>query len=407
MAAPTPEFEPGTEQYHSLVDHALMTTRGVRRRLDFERDVDDQTILDCIDVAEQAPTGGNNGSRRWIVIRDQDTKDRMAELYLSAGVDWVIQAADRLKGTGHQNEALMQGAKHLGENISRAPALVIPTVIGRHDGSGRPGLFDSVIQSAWSFMVALRARGLGTVWTTMYLNEADAVAELLDLPDDVTQICLFPVAYTVGTDFKATSRRYPARDITYFDRYGRTLAEGRSEPRSIVDGPGQLVEIDIKARPEIVWEFVSDVNLSAEFSEEFQGGEWDDPDGDSGVGSTFTGHNKHPQVGEWSTTSHVTVWDPPREFAWSVADPEAPAAQWRFTVEKVPGGSRLRYHVRLGPGRSGLTPAIEAMPDKEARIVAGRQREHQQNMQRVIEGIKEKAETQAAVERSDPSGFPR
>ncbi len=407
MAAPTPEFEPGTDQYHSLVDHALMTTRGVRRRLDFERDVDDQTILDCIDVAEQAPTGGNNGSRRWIVIRDQDTKDRMAELYLSAGVDWVIQTADRLKGTGHQNEALMQGAKHLGENISRAPALVIPTVIGRHDGSGRPGLFDSVIQSAWSFMVALRARGLGTVWTTMYLNEADAVAELLDLPDDVTQICLFPVAYTVGTDFKATSRRYPARDITYFDRYGRTLAEGRSEPRSIVDGPGQLVEIDIKARPEIVWEFVSDVNLSAEFSEEFQGGEWDDPDGDSGVGSTFTGHNKHPQVGEWSTTSHVTVWDPPREFAWSVADLEAPAAQWRFTVEKVPGGSRLRYHVRLGPGRSGLTPAIEAMPDKEARIVAGRQREHQQNMQRVIEGIKEKAETQAAVERSDPSGFPR
>lgn len=407
MAAPTPEFEPGTDQYHSLVDHALMTTRGVRRRLDFERDVDDQTILDCIDVAEQAPTGGNNGSRRWIVIRDQDTKDRMAELYLSAGVDWVIQTADRLKGTGHQNEALMQGAKHLGENISRAPALVIPTVIGRHDGSGRPGLFDSVIQSAWSFMVALRARGLGTVWTTMYLNEADAVAELLDLPDDVTQICLFPVAYTVGTDFKATSRRYPARDITYFDRYGHTIAEGRSEPRSIVDGPGQLVEIDIKARPEIVWEFVSDVNLSAEFSEEFQGGEWDDPDGDSGVGSTFTGHNKHPQVGEWSTTSHVTVWDPPREFAWSVADPEAPAAQWRFTVEKVPGGSRLRYHVRLGPGRSGLTPAIEAMPDKEARIVAGRQREHQQNMQRVIEGIKEKAETQAAVERSDPSGFPR
>lgn len=407
MAAPTPEFEPGTEQYHSLVDHALMTTRGVRRRLDFERDVDDQTILDCIDVAEQAPTGGNNGSRRWIVIRDQDTKDRISELYLSAGVDWVIQAADRLKGTGHQNEALMQGAKHLGENISRAPALVIPTVIGRHDGSGRPGLFDSVIQSAWSFMVALRARGLGTVWTTMYLNEADAVAELLDLPDEVTQICLFPVAYTVGTDFKATSRRYPARDITYFDRYGRTLAEGRSEPRSIVDGPGQLVEIDIKARPEIVWEFVSDVNLSAEFSEEFQGGEWDDPDGDSGVGSTFTGHNKHPQVGEWSTTSHVTVWDPPREFAWSVADLEAPAAQWRFTVEKVPGGSRLRYHVRLGPGRSGLTPAIEAMPDKEARIVAGRQREHQQNMQRVIKGIKEKAETQAAVERSDPSGFPR
>ena len=390
-------FEPGTDQYQSLVDHALMTTRGVRRRLDFDRAVSDDTILDCIDVAEQAPTGGNNGSRRWMVIRDQDTKDQMAELYLSAGADWVIQTADRLKGTGHMNEALMQGAKHLGENIARSPALVIPTVIGRHDDSGRPGLFDSVIQSAWSFMVALRARGLGSVWTTMYLNEANAVAELLDLPDDVTQICLFPVAYTVGTDFKATSRRYPAREITYFDRYGRTLAGERSEPRSMSDGPGQMVEIDIKARPEIVWDLVSDVNLSAEFSEEFQGGEWDDPVAEPGVGSTFTGHNKHPQVGAWSTTSHVTEWEPHQSFAWSVTDIAEPAAQWRFTIEKVPGGSRLRYHVRLGPGRSGLTPAIEAMPSKEPRILAGRQREHQQNMQRVIEGIKQKAEATAAT----------
>ena len=407
MDATKPDFEPGSDEYRSLVDHALMTTRGVRRRLDFDREVADDVILDCIDVAEQAPTGGNNGSRRWMVIRDQDTKDRLAELYLSAGVDWVIEAADRLKGTGHQNEALMQGAKHLGENISRSPALVIPTVMGRHDGSGRPGLFDSVIQSAWSFMVALRARGLGTVWTTMYLNEADAVAELLDLPDDVTQICLFPVAYTLGTEFKATTRRYPAREITHFDRYGRTLAGERSEPRSMDGGPGQMVEVDIKARPEIVWELVTDVNLSAEFSEEFQAGEWDDPDAEPGIGSTFTGHNKHPQVGEWSTTSHVTEWAPPNEFAWHVADIEQPAAQWRFVIEKVPGGSRLRYHVRLGPGRSGLTPAIEAMPDKEPRILAGRQREHRDNMQRVIEGIKQKAETEAATNRSRASEFPK
>ena len=406
MPAPIPEYEPGTPEYHALVDHALMTTRGVRKRLDFDRNVDDQTILDCIDVAEQAPTGGNNGSRRWMVIRDQATKDRMAELYLSAGVDWVIETADRLKGTGHQNEALMQGAKHLGENIARAPALVIPTIIGRHDGSGRPGLFDSVIQSAWSFMVALRARGLGTVWTTMYLNEADAVAELLDLPDEVSQICLFPVAYTVGTDFKATTRRYQARDITYFDRYGRTLVEQHSEPRSIDDGPGQMVEIDIKARPEIVWQLVADVNLSAEFSEEFQGGTWDEPDAEPGVGSTFTGHNKHPQVGEWSTTSYVMEWDPPRAFAWNVGDPEMSSAQWRFAVEKVPGGSRLRYHVRLGPGRSGLTPAIEAMPDKEPRIVAGRQTEHKLNMQRVVEGIKQFAEAEAATAAGAKSTFP-
>lgn len=407
MAAPTPAFEPGTAEYQALIDHGLMTTRGVRSRLDFDRDVDDQILLDCIDVAEQAPTGGNNGSRRWMIIRDQATKDKLAELYLSAGVDQVIKIADRLQGTGHQNETLMQGAKHLGENIARTPALVIPTIIGRHDGSGRPGLFDSVIQSAWSFMVALRARGLGTVWTTMYLNEADAVAELLDLPDDVTQICLFPVAYTIGTDFKATSRRYPAREITYFDRYGRTLADGRSEPRSIDDGPGQLVEIDIKASPEIVWSFVSDINLSAEFSEEFQGGSWDDPDSEPAIGSTFTGHQKHPQVGEWTTTSHVAAWEPPKHFAWHVGDLVDSAAQWRFDIEKVPGGSRLRYRVRLGPGSSGLTPAIEAMPDKEARIVSRRQSEHKANMQRVVHGIKEKAEAVAASRPKPKSDFPK
>jgi nitroreductase len=406
MSAPVPPFDPATAEYQAVVDHALMTTRGVRARLDFDRDVADQTILDCIDVAEQSPTGGNNGSRRWMIIRDQATKDKMAELYLAAGVDWVIKTADRMKGTGHQNEALMQGAKHLGENIARTPALVIPTIIGRHDGSGRPGLFDSVIQSAWSFMVALRARGLGTVWTTMYLNEADAVAELLDLPDDVTQICLFPVAYTIGTDFKATSRRYPARDITYFDRYGRTIAETRSEPRTMADGPGQMVEIDIKASPEIVWRLVTDLAVPARFSDEFQGGSWDDPDQASRAGSTFTGHNRHPQVGDWSTTSIVAEWDPPRTFAWSVSDLDNSTARWRFTIEKVPGGSRLRFHVRMGPGPSGLTPAIEAMPDKEAAIISHRQREHKANMERTVEGIKTLAETEQSAARAERSGFP-
>ncbi len=248
---------PGTSTYQAIVDHALMTTRGVRRRLDFDRDVDDQTILDCIDVAEQAPTGGNNGSRRWMIIRDQAIKDRMAELYLSAGVDWVIETAKRLEGTGHQNERLMHGARHLGENIARTPALVIPTIIGRHDGSGRPGLFDSVVQSAWSFMVALRSRGLGTVWTTMYLNEQDAVAELLGLPDNVTQICLFPVAYTVGTDFKPTTRRYPARDIAYFDRYGHTRAADGTE--------GLASEVDVKVKPRAVLELIDYLSHPADW----------------------------------------------------------------------------------------------------------------------------------------------
>lgn len=149
------ELLPGTDGYIDVVDHALTTTRAVRMRLDLEKPVEDQVLLDCIDIAEQAPTGGNMGSRRWMIIRDQATKDRLAELYLAAGGSWVIETAERLDGTNHPNARMMQGAKRLAESIASMPALVIPTIIGRHDGSGRPGLFDSVIQSAWSFMVAL------------------------------------------------------------------------------------------------------------------------------------------------------------------------------------------------------------------------------------------------------------
>ncbi len=236
-------IEPASDEYVATVDHALTTTRAVRKRLDFDRPVDDQTLLDCIDVAEQAPTGGNLGSRRWLIVRDQEVRDRLAELYLAAGGSWVIETAQRLGGTGHQNERMMQGARHLAENLARCPALVIPTIIGVHDASGRPGLFDSVIQSAWSFMVALRTRGLGSTWTTMYLNEAPAVADLLAIPGDVTQICLFPVAYSIGTDFSPSSRRHPARDITYFDRYGHTRS---------ADGPGVVAEADAKADPDVV-----------------------------------------------------------------------------------------------------------------------------------------------------------
>ena len=142
------------------IDGALTTTRAVRRRLDLERHVDHQLIIDCIDIAEQAPTGGNQGSRRWIVVRDPKIKARLAELYLESAGNWMIEARDRIAGTGHPNERVVASAAYLAEHLAEVPVIVIPTIIGRYDGSGSPGLFDSVIQSAWSFCVALRARGL-------------------------------------------------------------------------------------------------------------------------------------------------------------------------------------------------------------------------------------------------------
>jgi nitroreductase len=75
------------------VDETLATTRAVRRRLDLDRPVDNQLLLDCIDLAEQAPTGGNLGSRRWIIVRDQTVKDQLGALYRDAALSFMADAA--------------------------------------------------------------------------------------------------------------------------------------------------------------------------------------------------------------------------------------------------------------------------------------------------------------------------
>ena len=183
------------------VDAALTTTRAVRLRLDLERPVPDEIVLDCIDVAEQAPTGGNQGSRRWVVVRDPAVKQELADLYMRVAGEWMVEARDATAGTGHPNEKVMRSAAHLAEHLAEVPVLVVPTVLGRHDDSGRPGLFDSILQAVWSFCVALRARGLGSAWTTAVLNDGDELQRILGLPDDVTPVALLPVAWTKGTDF--------------------------------------------------------------------------------------------------------------------------------------------------------------------------------------------------------------
>ncbi len=379
----------------AAVDAALTTTRAVRLRLDLDREVDDQILLDCIDIAEQAPTGGNQGSRRWLIVRDPEIKQRLAELYLDAAGSWMIEARDQLTGTGHPQERTVRSAAHLAENLAEVPAIVIPTIIGTHDGSGRPGLFDSVIQAAWSFCVALRARGLGTAWTTAILAKAPELKELLRIPEGTTEIAMFPVAWTKGTEF-GPAPRHPARAITFFDRYARTYESGPSTPITLADGPGTVVEIDVDAPAERVWEQVCDIDLPAAYSEEFLGAEWDDPVAGPHLGARFVGRNENSFIGEWQVPCFVDAFEEHRTFGWCTSDPDRPGARWRFELEPLAGATRLRYRVVLGPGRSGLTAAIEQRPDDEARIISGRLSNLRSNMQRVVEGLK------ATVESSDP-----
>ena len=388
-----------TIDVHS-VDEALTTTRAVRLRLDLERPVDHQIIYDCIDIAEQAPSGGNQGSRRWIVVRDPAVKAAIAELYMEAAGKWMIQSRDAIAGSGHPQERVMKSAAYLAENLADVPAIVIPTIIGVHDGSGRPGLFDSVIQSVWSFSVALRARGLGSAWTTAILSKQDELMELLDIPDTMTPIAMLPVAWTKGTDFEKAPR-YPSREITYIDGFNRTWERGPSDPPTLADGPGCLVEVDIKAPPKAVWPIVSDIEFGANFSEEFTGARWADG-AEPGVGAQFIGSNTHEAVGEWEVPCFVTHYEEKKEFGWATSDPDNPGARWHFELSGIAGATRLRYSVRLGPGPSGITMAIDSMPDREPAILHRRISEHRANMQRVLDGVKEAVE--AGYEKPEASG---
>lgn len=371
------------------VDEVLATTRAVRRRLDLDRPVDNQLLLDCIDLAEQAPTGGNLGSRRWIIVRDRAVKEELGELYRQTALPFMAAADERLRGTGHPQERVMASARFLAEHLAEVPAIVIPTIIGRHDGSGRPGLFDSVIQAAWSFCLALRARGLGTTWTTAALQDEKRVKQILGIPADMTEIVLLPVAWTKGTEFRRAPR-HPARAITSFDRFGTTSESGPGDELRFEDGPGAVAEVDIDASPAVVWPLVTDLDVVTRFSGEAVGAEWVGER--RGVGAEFRGRNRHPAIGEWTIPCFVDTDEEARAFGWRTSDPDAPGARWRFEIEPSAGRTRLRFSYAMGPGPSGTTMAIEAHPDKEARVLRRRLDEVQANMQRTVEGIKELAE---------------
>jgi ligand-binding SRPBCC domain-containing protein len=158
------------------------------------------------------------------------------------------------------------------------------------------------------------------------------------------------------------------------------------------DCPTAAAQILIDAPPERVWDLVSEIALMAELSSELQQVTWLDGVTGPAVGRRFTGRNAHPAMGEWETVSTVTECDPPYRFAWAVGDPAHPAATWRFTLKPDGEGTLLEQWYQMGPGRSGLNIAIDAMPDKEQKIVFVRLREHEAAMNHNLAEIKDRAE---------------
>jgi hypothetical protein len=158
------------------------------------------------------------------------------------------------------------------------------------------------------------------------------------------------------------------------------------------DNPTVQVQTWIGASPRRVWELVSDIELMPTMSQELQSIEWLDGATEPAVGAKFVGRSKHESLGEWATTSHVIECEPERVFAWAVEDPANPTAIWRFRLEPKNGGTELSEWMQMGPARSGLSFAIDRMPEKEQKIVFVRMREFEQNMAATLAHIKKLAE---------------
>jgi nitroreductase len=211
-------------------DELLSTTRAVRKRLDFERPVPDDLIRECVGLAMQSPSGSNDMSMQFVVVRDPERKAAIGEIYRQCYAmykTWdgvYIGSIDKGSVAANEQQARSaSSADHLGERMGDAPALVIAcTTGGRVDGS--PALisanrFGNVLPAMWSFMLAARARGLGTAWTTLHLVMEQQVADILGIPfNEVQQACLSPLAFTIGTDFKPAARP-PADSIIHWDTW--------------------------------------------------------------------------------------------------------------------------------------------------------------------------------------------
>jgi nitroreductase len=211
-------------------DRLLSTTRAVRRRLDLSRPVERETILECIRLSQQAPTASNTQRWRWLVLTDAEPRRRLAALYGEIA-RVALPEGRRLHARGDaQTGRVYDSAGWLAEHLHEVPVLVIPCLEERLPeplgSAAAAALYGSIFPAVWSFQLALRSRGLGSTLTTLHLFREREAAQLLGIPDGVTQVALLPVAYTRGTEFRP-ARRPPAESVTWWNAWGAAAAPAR------------------------------------------------------------------------------------------------------------------------------------------------------------------------------------
>lgn len=204
----------------SVTDELLATTRAVRKRLDLTRSVPRELINECLELAIQAPTGSNSQTWRWLVVEDAEQRRALADLYRRGAEGYLSTAGEQTSDA--QTKRVFDSAVYLMDHLGEVPVHLIPCVQGKPADpiplAAASGMYGSIYPAIWSFQLAARARGLGSALTTLHLLHEREAAEILGIPDDVLQVALLPVAYTIGTEFKRAARA-PVADITHWDRW--------------------------------------------------------------------------------------------------------------------------------------------------------------------------------------------
>ena len=202
-------------------DEVLTTTRSVRKRLDLTRPVPRSLLVECIEIAHQSPTGSNSQRWRWVIVEDAAKRRAIADIYRTNFEANYAQTEEPTPGS--QADRVNQSAKHLAAHLHEVPVHVIPLLADRMD-EGTPSWrqasrWGGILPAVWSFMLALRERCVGSAWTSLHLQNERDVAELLGIPyDQYSQAGLFPVAYTIGTDFKL-AKRPPAEEFIRWNEW--------------------------------------------------------------------------------------------------------------------------------------------------------------------------------------------
>jgi nitroreductase len=211
-------------------DELLSTTRAVRRRLDFDRPLDISLIYECLQLAIQAPSGGNSQHWHFVVITDPQKRQKLGDIYRKGWAAYCndshvqIPPDEKLRGEQTTPERIASSADYLAKNFHRAPVLLIPCFSGRVERTanhpGRlAGTYGSLLPAVWSFMLAARARGLGTCWTTVHLYYEEEAAGVVGIPyESVTQVAMIPVAYALGDAFYPGARK-SLQDVVHFENW--------------------------------------------------------------------------------------------------------------------------------------------------------------------------------------------